>query len=180
MYFDMYKPFYSNMIDTLNSTFCDMYKPVLFKHDRYTELYILFFKYVNVTLIQGHGMHESKTFCASFLQKFLHYWVWMEIGMLSRLVSLINFSHFKSLKLISLINLILILSHPVSIQGRESNLDDFIQKKQKRGEGEGGGAGFHLDIYRLMSFKVGAMMDAAVLYCLVWVWMTLTFAQFQN
>ena len=55
-------------------------------------------------------MQEVKNLCAICLIKFKC--IWIKFGMLSRLVGLMT--------------LILILCSPVSIQGRESNLDDFV------------------------------------------------------
>ena len=52
----------------------------------------------------------------------------------------------------------LILSHPIRIHRRETNLGDFIKNDS---------AGLHSDIYGLISFKLGIMIETTQFYGLI-------------
>ena len=101
------------------------------------------------------GVQESKHFCCSNLIKFQL--ILVEFAILLRLVGVMN--------------LILILSHPFSIQGREPNSCDFIEKRKKIN------VFLYSDIYGSVSFRLGLMIKITKLYILISVWMTLTFIQ---
>ena len=97
-------------------------------------------------------------------------WIWIEFGMLLRLVGLVN--------------LVLILAGPISFQWRESN--DFVQKKNTNKKKKNPpktqtskqnkkhfNVGMHSYIYRLISLKLGMLMNTTKLYTLIpveWVW----------
>ena len=83
--------------------------------------------------------------------------IWMEFGILLRYVGVI---------------LILILSHLISVQGREPYSCDFVQKKFN--------IDLHLDIYWPVSFKLCMMTEKSELYILIPVWMTLIIIQGHN
>ena len=78
-------------------------------------------------------------------------WIWMEIGLL--------------LRLIGLMNLMLILSCLINIQGREPY---FVRKTPQP-------FNVHSDTYTSISFRLGIVIETTELCILIPVWMTLTF-----
>ena len=109
---------------------------------------------MNLTLIQGHrSVRKQKLLQLSHKSFQL---IWMEFCILLRLVRMMNF--------------LLILSQPFSFQGREPYLHDFIKKEPLT-------FGWYLDVYWLISLKLGMMIEITTLYILRSVWMTLTFSE---
>ena len=72
-------------------------------------------------------------------------WIWMELG--------------KTLRLNDFINLIFISACLITIQGREPILRNFIEEKFD--------VGLQSDIFGLISFKLGMVIDNTKPYCLV-------------
>ena len=79
----------------------------------------------------------------------------MEVGILFRLVDVMN--------------LILILSHPFSVQMRESYFLEFVNRTLD--------IVLYSDVYWQISVKLGMTIETTKLCILISVWMTLTFAQ---
>ena len=76
------------------------------------------------------------------------------------------------LRLEVLINLIIILSHPVSTQGRETSLADILKRRGIRNY-----SNLRSNVYRLISFKLGTMTDTIELCSLMPALVALTFIQ---
>ena len=70
-------------------------------------------------------------------------------------------------RLVGVMNLVCILPCPFSIQGREPYLHNFLGKRIV--------TGLYSDIFRLVSFKVGMILEITTLYILISVLMTLIF-----
>ena len=100
---------------------------------------------------QGKG----HTFAAMISQSFQS--VWMEFGVLLRLVGVMN---------------LILVSCLFNIQGREPSMCDFVKKKKK--------FGLYSDIYRLISFKFDLMIGTTKRNILISIWMTMTFIQGQD
>ena len=114
-------------------------------------------------------MWQSKNWC--HLSQSLS-WIWMEFDVLLRLIGLMNF--------------ILILPHQISIQRKTPNSliwfcpllpSKYSHTLTHRTEENNLYVGLHSDVYRLISFKCGVIANTSKQYCLIWVWMTLTFIQ---
>ena len=92
-----------------------IYVPIWFKRGVVidtTEIYILIPVCVTSTLIQGHGDARKENKAVPIISQ-SYEWIWLEFGMLLRLVCLIN--------------PMLIWSHLINIQRRESKLGDFVK-----------------------------------------------------
>ena len=118
-----------------------------------TELYIFILVYVTLTLIQGHGMQESKNFCANYLLKLS-----MDLDEIWRAVETCWFGKCVTF----------------FISGNRYSRERiqlwwFCEKKFN--------FGLLTDIYRWISFKLGAMIDTTKVYSFIPVWIALTFIQ---
>ena len=71
-------------------------------------------------------------------------------------------NRFRIWNVVGLMNFTFILSGPISIQGREFNLGDFLKKKKKTLNVD-----LHSHIFRVIFFKLGVMTDSTTPYCLI-------------
>ena len=83
------------------------------------------------------------------------------------------------LRLVSVMKLILILSHPLNIQGEKTYFYRFCKKKNQK-KRENYDVGLYSNIYLPLSFKLGLMIETTMLCILISVWKTLTFPQGQS
>ena len=116
-------------------------------------LHILIPIWLTLTLVQGHGVRESKNFCANYLSKFLIdlNWIWYTIETCwcdePHIHSMLSIEHSSETYLYY-------------------KLYDVIKKRN-----------FNVGLYSEISFILGMVIKSTKLYILVSVWMTLTFIQ---
>ena len=118
-----------------------------------TELYIFMLFSMSLTLIRNsRGMRKQK-FLNQLSVKVLNQ-LWLNLDAVETWAYCILYFHFMSSDQFS---------------REKSLLNDFVKQKKTKEKFD---AGLRSDVYRLISFQLGLMIDSSELYCLIPVWLT--------